>query len=190
MPDIEIVMTRRTYLVRAATGIGVVGLGVFCGCQREPPVQPAAKEAKSAKPAEPRHLRLTLRVLLAYRDGILEPADMEEAGGKLRQSDFASKVNARIDAALKNHADDDALARDAPTQDANDIAEYLDNVMAADKVVPLETACLQNDSALAEVAACHNLVATLLNGPAPSSTEEDRHLRDRAYKIPAHGAGS
>jgi len=188
VPDVEI--TRRTYLVRAATGIGVVGLSVFCGCQREPPTQPAAKVAKSAKPAEPRHLRLTLRVLLAYRDGILEPADMEDVGGKLRQSDFASKVNAHIDAVVQNHADDDALAHDAPTQDANDIAEYLDNVMAADKVVPLETACLQNDSALAEVAACHNLVATLLTRPAQIAPEEERRLRDRAYQIPTHGAGS
>jgi cytoskeletal protein RodZ len=112
-------------------------------------------------------MRLTLRTLLAYLDGIL-PADA--------RADLAKQVdgNATAEGLIKRiHR---AVARPeipAPkldgrglADDANSVAEFLDNSLPADRLAAFEKICLESDLHLAEVAACHQLLAEIARDDA------------------------
>lgn len=200
----EPAISRRTCCVRAALFIGAAGFGTFGGCNREGPGEPAKPQGEpeprkavakapdaAVKPsdgldqsADRHHMRLTLRTLLAYRDRILKPVDQVEIGEKLRQSAFATELNARIDKLLETHQDDIAILNGKQLQDAIDVAEYLDNVMDGAKVKPFEKSALESDAELAELASCHNLMATFLENPSQVAPEEAQQLRKRAYQVP------
>jgi hypothetical protein len=49
--------------------------------------------------------------------------------------------------------------------DANSVAEYLDNTLALDRLQPFERICIESDVHLAEVAACHTLLAQMNEDP-------------------------
>ena len=79
---------------------------------------------------DPKHLRLTLRTLLAYMDDVLEPAQAREIGAKLAETDYASQFVDRIQSVLRRRrvaAPD--LEGPGVGLDPNTVAEYLDNTL-------------------------------------------------------------
>lgn len=124
-------------------------------------------------------MRLTLRTLLAWIDGVLAAPQQEELGAKVQASRMAPALVERIAEIVARpglaapRIDGRGLA-----EDANTCAEFLDNVLASDQLEAFERVCIDSDIHLAEVADCHALLAELAR--APHTVEPlDRHLRRR-----------
>lgn len=131
-------------------------------------------------------MRLTLRTLLAYMDGILDPADQEELARKVEASPEAKELVHRARDAMRRRRLEapslgDPLSDDtADSFDANAVAEYLDNTASPEAVKDFELECLKSDSYLAEVAACHHVLTMVLGERA----KIDPETRRRMYGIP------
>ena len=133
-------------------------------------------------------MRLTLRTLLAYLDGIL-PAEA--------RADLAKQVdgNATAEGLIKRIRR--AVARPeipAPkidgrglADDANSVAEFLDNSLPADRLAAFEKICLESDLHLAEVAACHQLLAEIARDDA-AVKPLDAASHDRLLQLFHHRA--
>ncbi|XZE20694.1 hypothetical protein SH449x_000578 [Pirellulaceae bacterium SH449] len=127
-------------------------------------------------------MRLTLRTLLAYRDGVLDSKDAALLESKLRDSSTAQQISQRIDDGMAN-------PRLAPIPvdakefgfDANHIAEYLDDTIAVDQIPAMERCCLENNALLSEVGSCHRVLTKALAAPVDIPWE----LRDRILALPA-----
>ena len=125
-------------------------------------------------------MRLTLRTLLAHLDKTLDAADDAAIVAKLRESEFAQNLVARIQQCVSS----DKLAAPSPdstspADDPNRIGEYLDSVLLAEQVAEVERFCLESDARLAEVAACHQILSIALARPA----EVPPVLRNRIYGL-------
>ena len=127
-------------------------------------------------------MRLTLRTLLAYLDDILEPAEAKEIGSKIAESSYASSLVTKIkDVVRRRRISAPEVSGPGSAPDPNVVAEYLDNTLAPDSVADLERICLESDSHLAEVAACHQVLTLVLGEPVdvPSG------MRERLYTLGA-----
>jgi hypothetical protein len=108
-------------------------------------------------------MRLTLRTLLAFLDNTLEQTDADALRPKVEESEFAKLITARIDSSLKQpRLSAPPLDEKGVGLDANDISQYLDNTLPAEKVPELEQFLLHSDMQLAEVAACHQILSAAL----------------------------
>ncbi len=138
-------------------------------------------------PDDPKHLRLTLRTLLAYLDDVLEPAQAREIGAKIQETQYASQLVDRIQEVLRRRrvaAPD--LKGPGAGLDPNTVAEYLDNTLAAKAVPDVERVCLESDMHLAEVAASHQILTLVLGEPLHVSAES----RERMYALIPHALAS
>lgn len=111
-------------------------------------------------------MRLTLRTLLAWLDGVLPEGEQQELGAKVSSSVVATHLVDRIRTAVGR------TAIGAPktdgrglTEDPNSVAEYLDNTLSSDQLEAFERICIESELHLAEVAACHGLLAELARDP-------------------------
>jgi hypothetical protein len=125
-------------------------------------------------------MRLTLRALLAYLYNVLDPEDADEFAGKVKESAVASGLVQRIGGITRK------LRMGAPrvdakgTDDANNVAEYLDNSLSEEQVGDFERACINSDMHLAEVASSYQVLTMVLGKAA----EIPPALRERIYALP------
>jgi len=128
-------------------------------------------------------MRLTLRTLLAWMDGVL-PAD---AAGQLAEKVAGSAVAQTLANRIRDVVTRPAIAAPPPegrglAADANSAAEFLDNVLPADRLAEFERVCIESDMQLAEVADCHRLLADLTAGRVAAG-EVDATLAERLRAI-------
>ncbi len=134
-------------------------------------------------------VKLTLRYLLAYMDDILRPADAREVGRTLSENKAASDLVLRVREVIKRRRlAAPAPLETAPGQNANEMAEFLDNLMSVDEIREFEQLCLDSDELLAEAGACHQILTLVLGGGAPMPESTQQRLRHLASTIPAASA--
>ncbi len=131
--------------------------------------------------------QLTLRTLLAYLDDTLEPVAARELGKKVAESEMAQELIERIKKVTRRRRlqTPDADGADEDISDPNTVSEYLSNTLDAEQVQRLEQACLDSDVYLAEVAACHQILAVVLAEPF----RVPPRARERMYKLVKPPAG-
>ena len=115
-------------------------------------------------------MRLTVRTLLAWLDHVLPPDEHRELDAKVEGSAAAHQLVERIGRVVKQpnlvppRLDGRGLATEP-----NSVAEYLDNCLEHDRLEAFERICIESDAHLAEVAACHEILATLARDPAATA---------------------
>jgi len=107
-------------------------------------------------------MRLTVRTLLAWIDDVLGPVEHGELAHKVAASPVARPLVERIQAAVASPAiSAPAAAGRGLADDPNTAAEFLDNVLDADRLAAFERVCIESDLHLADVAGCHRVLAEL-----------------------------
>jgi len=118
-------------------------------------------------------MRLTLRTLLSYRDGVLPQKAHEELGLKFRESQTAQSLASRIDRSQTPPASlESELAQIEQTCSPNEVSEFLDGGMSLDRVFAMERKCIGSDAMLAELATVHTILARELLGTSKNPSSE------------------
>lgn len=136
-------------------------------------------------------MRLTLRTLLAWVDAVLPPEDQRQLGAQVGESAVARQLVERIGAVVaSDQVGAPRLGAKGLAGDANSVAEYLDNVLPHERLESFETICLESDMHLAEVAACHAILAEVAREPSvlhPLDAAGRRALLESiAHRMQAH----
>lgn len=111
-------------------------------------------------------MKLTVRTLLAWLDHVLGSAEHAELADKVAGSLVAQRLIERVQAAVGSAS----LSAPPPAgrglaDDPNTAAEFLDNVLDAERLAAFERVCIESDLHLADVAGCHAVLAELHRDP-------------------------
>ena len=130
-------------------------------------------------------MRLTLRTLLAYRDGVLDPKDAAILEAKILESSTAQRISQRISDEMQNRrlAPIPVDAREFGFE-ANMVAEFLDDTIPMETLPEMERKCLENNILLSEIGSCHQILSRALSIPAPVPAS----LRQRIHELPRNPA--
>jgi len=123
-------------------------------------------------------MRLTLRTLLAWLDNVLPAGEQAELAEKVAASAAAPVLIERIRRVVEQPTlSAPPTAGRGLAADANSVAEYLDNTLPSEQLEAFERLCIESDLHLAEVAACHGLLADVAGDPQVSASldEAGRH---------------
>ena len=127
-------------------------------------------------------MRLTLRTLLAYRDGVLDPKEAALLEEKIKESSTAQQISQRIETGMRNRkiAPIPVDAREFGFE-ANLVAEFLDDTIPMETLPDMERKCLENNTLLIEIGSCHQILSRAISVPAsiPAS------LRQRIRELPS-----
>ncbi|MBM3963864.1 MAG: hypothetical protein FJ308_02180 [Planctomycetes bacterium] len=125
-------------------------------------------------------MRLTLRTLLAYRDGVLDAVHVSELKKKFEESATAKSISQKIEVGIRNRKLI-PLPIDAKGfgVDPNDVATFLDGTMPLDRLPEMERRCLESNSLLAEAAASHQILSRALS----ANSQVSKELLDRLFLI-------
>jgi hypothetical protein len=126
-------------------------------------------------------MKLTLRTLLAYLDDTLDPSAIKTIGEKVAESDNAQELVSRLRQVTRRRRLTTPPEAGPGAFDPNEVSEYLDNTLSAERVVELEKQCLESDVHLAEIATCHQILTLVLGEPALVPPK----ARERMYKLVA-----
>ncbi len=122
-------------------------------------------------------LRLTLRTLLAWLDGVLSADEADAFAAKLSASGSARVLVDRIRAVVAHPGlDSPKVVGKGLGADANTVAEYLTNSLPAEAVAAFEMVCIESDVHLAEVASCHRTLVEARNSPRVFEPPEPHEL--------------
>jgi hypothetical protein len=126
-------------------------------------------------------MRLTLRTLLAYRDGVLSSAETSDLHRRIKQTVVASNLLKRVENVVQRaNIIPPKLQGTGLTGDPNSVAAYLDDTLPAQQVPELERICIaESEAHLAELAHCHQLLADSLTG----NVEVPPELRQRVHGL-------
>lgn len=126
-------------------------------------------------------MRLTLRALLAYLYNVLDPSDANDFSTKVQESAVASGLVQRIGAIThKMRMNAPRIDAKGMADDANHVAEYLDNSLPEEQVGDFERACINSDMHLAEVASSYQILTMVLGKAA----DIPQSLKSRVYTLP------
>ena len=136
-------------------------------------------------------MRLTLRTLLAWLDTVLPPEEQRSLGQKVVASPVAPQLISRIREVVERGA----LSAPRPdgrglADDPNSVAEYLDNTLAPDRLEAFERICIESDMHLAEVSACHGLLAEISREPDAVAPLDDAGRRRLLQAVGHHVTAS
>jgi hypothetical protein len=111
-------------------------------------------------------MRLTLRTLLGWVDGILPFEEQRLIGQMVAGSKVAARVAERIrEGAACGSIDVPLAGGPAVADDPNRVAEYLDNTLLSEHLEAFERFCIESRPHLAEVATCHRILAEMSRTP-------------------------
>lgn len=126
-------------------------------------------------------MRLTLRTLLAYRDGVLSSAETSDLHRRIKQTAVAANLLKRIENVVQRpNIVPPKLIGSGLAGDPNSAAAYLDDTLPAQQVPELERICIaESEAHLAELAHCHQLLAGSLTG----NVDVPHELRQRVCAL-------
>ena len=107
-------------------------------------------------------MRLTLRTLLAYLYGLLEPEDAQEIKRKVSQPGRGQELAERIPRLVsRRELEAPRLDAKAAGADPNIVSDYLDGILTPERTAEFDRVCLQSDRQLAEVASCFEILSVV-----------------------------
>ena len=111
-------------------------------------------------------MKLTLRTLLGWIDGILPPEEHYVIGVMVAGSKVTTHLAERIrEGAACDSPDVPRTGGPAIADDPNRVAEYLDNTLLSEHLDAFERLCIESRPHLAEVATCHGMLAEMHRTP-------------------------
>jgi hypothetical protein len=111
-------------------------------------------------------MRLTLRTLLGWVDGVLPAEEHSAIGEMVAGSRMATRLAEQIrEGAACGSTDVPLTGGPAIADDANRVAEYLDNTLLSEHLTAFERLCIESRPHLEEVATCHGILAEISRTP-------------------------